>query len=231
MLAGDSTAGQFSEPVIDAGRGLHYDVELATMSGCPLNEIRIQGAFASESACLAHDVATLHALHKASPAVLVISNQASEDIAGNPLAPISKGIFQSDPIHSQRTWGTGLRKLLRQLRAWKIRTLIVQPLPVFRAPPTECAVILVTTNNCTLATSRAAADAYSKLATSAQQDAVADVPDSQLLDLVNTVCDESRCSQVRHGTLLYRNRDHLSVPGARLVRDEFRNALLRALRP
>ena len=216
VLAGDSVAAEFAEPVVQAGTYLHRAVTLATASGCPFIELRITGSFASETDCQRHVTQTLTAIERLHPDLVVIGTQASEYInaPGNGLAPFAFGEVDHNPAGKARLWQNGLGLLIRRLNRHAIPALVIQPLPVFRSPPSECAVILVLTNRCALTARRSTVETFRRLAVEAQDQAIEGSPRSATLDLIDRICNREICAQNQHGTLMYRNRDHLSVDGS-----------------
>ena len=231
MLAGDSVAAEFAEPVITAAADLGRGVALATENGCPFIKLRITGSFTSETNCRQHDTQTLAAIKSLRPGLVVIGAQASEYLhaPGNGLAPFVGGKVDHSPAGKARLWESGLALLVRQLNRQGIPVLVIQPLPVFRSPPSECAVVLVLAHRCALEAHRATVVAFRRSAIQAQNRAILGGSRAATLDLIGHICGAEVCTQNHDGTLMYRNRDHLSVDGSLRLTSPIKAAMAKLL--
>ena len=68
VLIGDSNAGQFTEPVLNAARALHLDVDVVTYSACAFVPLQIQ-----ERGCANRNAASMKAMARVRPKLVVIA--------------------------------------------------------------------------------------------------------------------------------------------------------------
>jgi hypothetical protein len=121
--------------------------------------------------------------------------------------------------------------VLGQLNRAGIPVVVVHPIPRLAISPERCAVISILSNACGSSTARTDAERELRLAIGAEQAAVAHASLASTLDLDRNLCGPTRCASMRHGVLLYRDGEHLSVQGALTLTDRFARAIRSRARP
>jgi len=222
-LLGDSNAAQFSEPIVEAGTRARYNVTLAPLTGCPFVDIRIIEAGASENDCYRFDTQSLSALLRTPPEIVVIANRDDETIDRSYLGFVSpSGHVTYDTTQKARLWGQSLARILHRLQQAGVQVVLVRPVPAMPAAPAACAVVLVLTESCKSSVTRERVAAALRLTVTTQARAVSAAPDTRIVSFENDICGPSRCSTLSdNGTVLYRDKDHLTAAGARLLTEHF----------
>jgi len=112
--------------------------------------------------------------------------------------------------------------VLGRLSRAGVRVVLVRPVPEMPAAPASCAVVLVLTESCKSSVSRASVAAALRLTVTTEARAVSAAPTTTIVSFENDLCSPSRCSTVKaDGTVLYRDKDHLTVAGAQLLAGPF----------
>jgi peptidoglycan/LPS O-acetylase OafA/YrhL len=225
VLIGDSSAGQFTEPVVKAGARARLNVTVATFSGCPLVTLRIPG-MPEASRCLEFANETIAALVRTRPNLVIAAARSPlyiEDSA--PTLEDAHGRVARSPDEKARLWQLGLEEIIRRLSSEGIPLVLVHPVPEFPKAAQSCTTIRILTNGCSTAVSREEARSRLARAKAAEQAALAVSPRAWALDFEHAVCEGDRCSTSRDGTILYRDGSHLSVDGAIRLADEFYRAI------
>ena len=223
VLVGDSNAAQFSEPVVEAATEARYSVTLAPLTGCPFVDIRIIERGVSEGDCYRFDTQSLAALLRTPPDVVVIANRDDQTIDRSYLGFVSPtGHVSYDTAQKARLWSQSLARVLGRLSRAGVRVVLVRPVPEMPAAPASCAVVLVLTESCKSSVSRASVAAALRLTVTTEARAVSAAPTTTIVSFENDLCSPSRCSTVKaDGTVLYRDKDHLTVAGAQLLAGPF----------
>ncbi|HET7130114.1 MAG TPA: acyltransferase family protein [Gaiellaceae bacterium] len=223
VLIGDSNAGHFTEPVVRAGNSLGFDVDVVTMSSCPFVLVQLSANHTDGSSCERHNSRSLTALNHARPSLVIVSNRADAWIeeAGNRLgSPLS-----NDPRQKTRLYGNALRREVDALVARHIPVEVVHPVPLLPLDESGCASILLLSENCSGSVAREVVDSELARTLAAERSALRDLPSTWLLDLEDRICSRSTCYAKRNGVLMYRNENHLSVPGSLTLTSSFAAAI------
>src|SRR5205823_6222370 len=167
---------------------------------------------------------TFEALLREQPSLVVIGERTDRYLNGQiPFAPGS-------PARRRELWRTGLRREVAALTRAGIRVVLIQPIPLARVVPLECAVVLVEHGGCSGSVPRGEVDRELAPARSVQRAALAGLAGATILDFEDAFCSASRCTTSRNGVNLYRDRSHLSVAGALTFEPRLRAAMRAALR-
>jgi hypothetical protein len=242
VLIGDSNAGQFTEPVVRAGNRAGFDVTIKVISSCPFVDLSVvyaerQPGFSDPrqemASCRRFYVRTLDALVRLRPNVVVTSARADAYIGR---AVIGLGSPNGDITHLAQAKGQlysqGLASTLRRLNDAGVPVVIVHPVPVVQSNSVyECAVIRILTESCVRSVARSAVDQSLQPSVDAGNRAVRTAPAAWALDFRNRLCNRDRCTGKHGNTLLYRDKNHLSVDGALELTNEFYRAILAHARP
>jgi peptidoglycan/LPS O-acetylase OafA/YrhL len=223
VLLGDSNAAQFSEPVVEAGTRARYNVMLAPLTGCAFVDIPIIKSGVAEKGCYRFDTQSLAALVRQPPQVVVIANRDDQTIDRAYLGFVSTaGLLTYNTAEKARLWGRSLARVLSRLNRAGAQVILVRPVPALPVAPSACAVILVLTERCKSSVSRERVAAALRLTITTQDRAVSTVPSTRIVSFENDLCGPSTCSTLEHdGTVLYRDKDHLTSAGARLLTGHF----------
>ena len=223
VLLGDSNAAQLSEPVLEAAAQARYDVTLAPLTGCAFVDIRIVDSGVGKNACYRFDTRSLSALVRQPPQVVVIANRDDQTIDRSYLGFVSPaGRLTYNTAEKARLWGQSLARILGRLNRAGVQVVLVRPVPAMPAAPSACAVILVLTERCKSSVTRERIAAALQLTIATQDGAVSTAPNTRIVSFENDLCGPSTCSTLKNnGTVLYRDKDHLTAAGARLLTGHF----------
>lgn len=223
VLLGDSNAAQYSEPVVDAGTRTRYSVTIAPLTGCAFVDIRIVESGVSQDDCYRFDTRSLSALLRTPPQIVVIANRDDQTIDRSYLGFVSPaGRLTFNTAQKARLWSQSLARILEKLNGAGVRVILVRPVPEMDAPPSACAVVLVLTKHCKSSISRRSVARDLKLTVSAEMRAVTAAPGTRIVSFENDLCGPTTCSTLEpNGTVLYRDRDHLTVAEAQLLEPDF----------
>ncbi|HXV56969.1 MAG TPA: acyltransferase family protein [Gaiellaceae bacterium] len=228
VLVGDSNAGQFTEPVLEAARSAGLVVTVATFSACPFVDVGVLGPRGPEgdAECRRFTRLTLAELLRRRPALVVTAARTDlyvEDGAFALRAP--SGRLVRSPGEKTRLWQEGLRGVLAPLDAAGIPVLVVAPVPRFPRTAATCTALDLLRSGCGSSVSLEAVEERLARARRAESRAVAGSALASSLDLTDAICPGGRCSTSRDGVILYRDADHLSVEGALTLAPRFGPAL------
>jgi peptidoglycan/LPS O-acetylase OafA/YrhL len=222
VLLGDSNAAQLTEPVIRAGTRSRYDVTVAPRTGCSF--IDLLGVWLGDvgNSCYRFDSATLSALERDPPDVVVLANRDDFDIAKPAQGWVrADGTITYDLAEKARLWQQGLARVLVRLNRAGVRVVLVRPVPLMPLAPAGCAVIRVLLSSCESSLSRTDVDHELEPAARAQKLAALHASLTHIVDFEPQLCSKTRCSTVRKRTILYFDRDHLNRAGALTLTDRF----------
>ena len=226
VLIGDSNAGHFAEPVIDAANSLGYDATVATFGGCPYIDLIVR-PLGGNGPCRRFYVVSTSTLRRMHPALVVVAARGDQYVysygIGKPGDPLSR-----DTPTRVRLWHEGIASTLQALAG--IPVVLVAPIPLLPVPSGECAVLRILTTSCAGTESRAAVDRELGPVVRAERTAVAQVPHTTFADFEDALCTSSRCSSTRGHVVMYRNDSHLSVDGALTLTSRFRALIAGAVR-
>ncbi len=229
VLAGDSNAGQFSEPVVRAANEAGFDAELITHSGCPYADVIAVLPGIPPGNCRAWIVAAITAVVAQHPRLLIAANRTDYFFSDFELAAPG-GALTADRRAKVRIWRDGLHRALARTTAAGVPVILVQPVPMLRTPAGDCAVIRVLTSSCLQPVPRHEVDEELKQAIEADSAVASSVPLTRTISFENLMCSRVSCSSVRNHVLLYRDSRHLSVQGSELLTTRFYNAIRAAAR-
>ena len=229
VLVGDSSAGQFTEPVVQAARKANFNLTVATYSSCPFVDVRVlrASAFKAERICRDFDSGTLAALVRRRPNLVITAARSDQYIEDSSVhLRDGTGALIARPDEKARLWEQGLEKTLDRLARAGVPVLVVHPVPAFPKTPDECTTFAILTDGCGSSVTRESVDARLSRARQAEKTAVAAIPGAFAIGFEDRVCARDRCSTSRDGTILARDGEHLSVDGALLLTNDFYRAIL-----
>ena len=223
VLIGDSNAGHFTEPVVRAGNRLGFDVDVVTMSSCPFVPLKLSENGQDGSSCELHNSRSLAALTRARPSLVIVSNRADawiEQQANRLGSPLT-----DSPSMKARLYGSALRREVHALVTRHIPVEIVHPVPLLTLDESGCASILIVIDRCSGNAARDLVDNELARALAAERFAVRGMPSAWVLDLEGRICSRTTCHAKRNGVVMYRNENHLSVPGSLTLTSAFAEAM------
>ncbi len=206
-LVGDSQAGQFTEPVVRAAGRAGYDAVVATLNACPFGAVAVTRAPAKSGACSRFNAATMDALTRMRPDVVVLASRSD--------------FYVGDVAARARQWQRGLASVIGRLNAVGTHVVVVHPIPRLEAAPHGCAALTIIVKACSGAVSRPAADRERLLAVNAEKAAVAGSRSAAAIDFDDLLCSALRCAGAHGGTWTYRDSNHLTVSGSLLLTEQF----------
>jgi len=224
VLAGDSNAGQFSEPVVRAANEAGFDAELITHSGCPYADVVAVLPGIPPGNCRAWIVAAIKAVVEQHPRLLIAANRTDYFLSDFELAAPG-GALTADGRAKVRIWRAGLHRALARTTGAGVPVILVQPVPMLRTPAGDCAVIRVLTSSCLQPVPRHEVDEELAQAIEADSAVASRVPLTRTISFENLMCSRVSCSSVRNHVVLYRDSRHLSVQGSELLTTRFYNAI------
>jgi peptidoglycan/LPS O-acetylase OafA/YrhL len=229
VLIGDSTAGQYSEPVLRAARRAGFELRIATIGHCPFVDLSVlrEGRRHEMKACRRFYSDSLEAVLRLRPSLVITSARTDLYISQDSFGLAGPGGSHRYGIdEKQELWYQGVTSTLGRLNAAGIPVAVVHPLPIPPYSVADCAVVRLLTESCAANTGRKAVDRHLQRSVDTETRAVAGLPASWAIDFRRRLCDRDRCSGLRGDTLLYRDRFHLSVDGALLLSDDFHRSIL-----
>jgi len=235
VLLGDSNAGHFTEPVVQAARAAGYDLTVATVPACPLVDLQIESNGVTNQRC--HDfvnqaVAAVAQLRPSLVILAMASDGYIEEPATGLRAKAGDARLAQSPDDKAALWTPGLSSVLGRLEV-SAEVLLVHPVPRFRTwSLARCAAYQVWRSPaaCGGSVSRAETDAWRARAVMSEQAALAQHPAAQALDFTDVLCPDATCTVSRNGRWMFRDGAHLSVPGALTLAPLFQNAIERQAR-
>jgi peptidoglycan/LPS O-acetylase OafA/YrhL len=227
VLIGDSNAGHFTEPVIRASRAANFDLNVATFSSCPFVQLRFVDAGVDSDECERFVTASLAALLRARPSLVIIGTRSDAWIESSDhgLGKLGGNGVAYGASTKAVLLASGLRSEAVALTNADIPVVIVHPVPLLAVDQPGCAVILIMTGGCNGTVSRRAADAELRRTLDAELEAVHGLPQASVLNLEDEICERTKCSIERAGVTMYRNINHLSIPGALTLTPEFSHVI------
>jgi len=222
VLIGDSNAGHFTEPFVQAVRRLHMNATVATLGSCPFVDLRVVGGHIREQDCRSFDTGSVAELARRRPRLVVIAARTDRYVEGSAvgLGQPGSGLSYS-PVQKAELWREGLGSFLRRLTRAGVPVVVVHPVPTFAIDPEGCAVVRVLFGRCRATRPRAAVDRQLRRSVEAENAAVAGIRNASAASFESAFCDRQTCWSTRAGTGLYRDATHLSVAGALLFADRF----------
>ena len=212
LLLGDSQSWAIADGLIPAAADLGLETIVGSHNGCPF--LSLDGPSVGSGVrqvCGPHNEARLRFAEDHPPAIAVVANMS----------------FLEYLPASEEWWRGGLAEAVRRLEAAGVRIVLVTVAP-FGDESSERLSFLV----------KPAGDRYTALDAHLSRQRAARGVELQIadehpfvitFDPASVLCDLRRCTVARGGVQLYSDRNHLSRPGALLLRDGLRDALKRAL--
>jgi peptidoglycan/LPS O-acetylase OafA/YrhL len=235
VLIGDSNAGHFSEPVIQAGRRAGYDVTIATDAGCPFGNVFLEhgtpDGFAAP--CNRFVIRSVRALVRLHPSLVLIAARSGAYVEKPEygMAATATSAMAHDPHTKALIWERGLRYVLVRLSAARIPVVVVHPVPELPTDSEASAVMRVLLRKSAGSISRAELDHWRRPALLAENRAIARLRGITAVDFENALCGPRICSSTHGHHFSYRDSGHLSVQGALRLTGDFYAAIVANARP
>lgn len=236
VLAGDSNAGQYTEPMASASNEAGFDLTTATASACPFADVVSERFGFTDFACKAKVDQTLAEIVRDRPSLVVVASDSTLYIRDDQwrLRDTATGFEAVSPKEKAEVLQTGLEKVLRTLKQAGIPALVVHVLPhIDGAEPSSCPALrlLLDAADCAGAISHSAAEQQRNLALTAERQAIAAVPGTSGVDFAQQICGPRHCRAFRDGVWMYRDPDHLSVRGALTLTEHFSELIAERVQP
>jgi hypothetical protein len=205
LVWGDSQAEQLKATMIADGDRGAYAAVIRSKSDCPPLVPTPSQRSASTSACIDFNRAVAAEL----PAL------AQSGLAGIVLASRHFGFPGARaPLDKLAAWREGLGDILSAARGLHLRVVLIAPIPMFRSLLPEC---LAHGSAAQCGESRAVFERGQAPLLAALRETVKDYDNVRIWDPSDLMCDASLCTPLRDGTIMYSDRGHLSVLGARAL--------------
>jgi peptidoglycan/LPS O-acetylase OafA/YrhL len=236
-LVGDSNAGQFAEPAAAAANAKGYDLTIGTRTGCPFADLIRQSRLESGldgPACYRFVSESVALLQQSRPALVIVAMSASQVMDphdGLYLRDPHSGEVATTPAAKAKLWEDGLARVLVRLNDAGIPTLVVHTIPNHFGPnhsfwqAETCPAINIWAHWCGSSLDRVSVERQQRLAREAENRAVAKVTRAASVDFTDDVCSPELCATQRNGVWMYRDATHLSVDGALMLTDRFRQLI------
>jgi peptidoglycan/LPS O-acetylase OafA/YrhL len=227
VLVGDSYAGQITEAVVRAGNSDGFNVAVATFPACPFFDIRMYGSTPSEAQCRRYYTRGFRSLLETHPNLVVTSFRAdhyTED-SGIRLALGDHGRAVSSASAKLSVMERGLETTLKRLNSAGIQVLLVDPVPRHPTTIDSCAALQILTGSCPPSVSRRVEDRELADPIRIDREAVRGARWGHRLNLEDHLCTRTRCSDIIHGEVAYRDANHLSVAATRGLTEVFMGAI------
>lgn len=229
VLIGDSHASMWSEAVIEAGDELGYDVDIATMSGCPMVSGTLQREAGIEDPECQEFIERSVREMAASPPDLVLVGTGSTGVLTTPDGNDwldAEGRWTDDLDEVAAIWEAGLGRTLSQLGDAGIPVTILHDVPYHEVTTASCGrlLFLLSPSSCASDMSRDDAERQREVGFELEE-RLAGSPSITTMDPLPWLCDERTCSTYRGGTWMYRDGDHLSVAAAEALAPSLRDEL------
>lgn len=240
FLVGDSNAGHFSEPMIDAAAAAGYDLTIATAAGCPFADVvRRAPALADGDGCRKAVQDSVDDLVERKPSLVVLAMSSNEwmHTPSNLLEDPETGEVGRTPREKAAIYEAGLRRVLQELDEAGIPTAVVHTVPQFNETlggswkAETCPAIQIYLDRCGGSRSLAGVEREQALAVGAEDGAVEGLRASTAVDTDDVVCRDGRCSTSRGDLRLYRDAAHLTVDGALLFTPRFQELIEQQAEP
>lgn len=228
VLIGDSNAWHFTEGFVDAANSRGLDAVVATHSACPFVDIRIPVPVADEDGadCERFKSRWMDEL-VGDPAEIVVLAASSavyiEDDGVSIRSSDGQATFDT-PAAKKEAWEHGLRRQIEPLAAAGTRVYVVHRAPVVEprfAPGAQSALSLMLGRG-EIRFDRDRALRYRERSASAERSATAGL--AETIDPFPVLCPEDPCRTQRNGAWLYLDWGHLSIDGAEILGEAFRQA-------
>lgn len=211
LLIGDSNAGHLTEPVVEAARHSHFDLEVATSGGCPL---LLRHRYPDDS-CHEFVVGSLRTVRRmATPYAAIIISNASVGYLDSPQAAWFDDEGLGDPITG---WSLDMRRTVRATGE-RSPVIVVGAVPQFPGLP-DCVAPTIwrdRSSGCGEMSSRSQAFRFRQRLIETEKAALPS-GSATYFDTGRLLCNHSAgCSAFRNAQLVYRDGQHLSVSGSKM---------------
>ena len=237
ILIGDSNAGHFVEPAARASNELGYDLTVATYPDCPFVDLIIQNPVrpATTARCRNFVTQSLRQIVADKPNLVLIAASGPLYFTNpNPFREPASGQRATSPDGKARMWSKGLARVLHQLSAARVPTVLIRTVPQWETwDARSCAEAraYLAPRSCGADQTRAEVDAFRRRSVAADTRALRTAPSVAAIDFTEALCSPKRCATNRQNLWLYKDGRHLSVPGALTLTGGFRDAIRLHARP
>jgi hypothetical protein len=226
VLIGDSNAGHFTEPFVAAAQQAGYNATVATPSGCPFIQLQLANTKMGYSDCNRFNAAALPELIRQRPNLVVISGRSDIYLTRSDFSlRTNSGRSAPSRASKARIWLAASKSEITALNRAGVPVVVIDPVPQMESTVVGCAVILLLTDKCGGSVSRAAADRDLETTREINTAATAG-KHAWVVSFENELCGRTRCWSKRNGTILYRDVDHLSIPGAEMLTSPFASRVI-----
>lgn len=226
-LIGDSNADHFAEALIEVAEDLDRPLETALASGCPPLTIAITRDILGEAGrqrCEVFAASTQEWLDTA-PRGTVVLAMTSTYWSSEVFAVGLPGAQTTDSDEKLDEFRRALSGTLTRLTTAGHDVVVVQPIPRFGWDPQACSLATIVAGACVGSVSQSALEPAQRETWGIVRE-VADAAGARVLDLTPILCP-SECTTVsEEGVVMYRDPDHISVPGAIALSGTFRDAVV-----
>ena len=230
VLIGDSNAGHFTEPFVRAATQAGFDATVATPSGCPFLQLRISKPTYDYGPCMRFNADALRELIRRRPNLVVIGARTDLYLSESDFSfGQADGPMTDDVDRKQQLWTLDLEREIAELNRVGVPVVVLHPVPALPTGSEDCAVLLLLTHECGGTIPRTEADRDLKRVQDVENTAVAGHR-AWVVGFEDDLCPDGRCSSRRRNLILYRNTDHLSVPGALTLTGQFATTVIRRAR-
>ena len=227
VLVGDSYAGQLAEAVVRGGNRERFDVAVATFPACPFVDVRAYGSVPTEIQCRSYYSRGIEALLRSRPNLVVTSFRADHYTEDSQieLAVGDHGRAVTGMAAKESALERGLASTLHELSTRGIPVLVVDPVPWYRTAIGDCAAVRILSRSCPTSVDRNFENSALAGPIRIERLAVRSAQLSSRLNLEDELCSRTRCSDLKHGVVIYRDVDHLSVAASRGLTGIFAHAI------
>ncbi|HVN52314.1 MAG TPA: acyltransferase family protein [Acidimicrobiales bacterium] len=220
VLLGDSNAGQLTEAAAEGANEEGYDLEAVTMSSCPFVDLEVIRYGQDQRDCTTFVTKSLPQIVAAHPNLVVLALSSAAYLPNTHVAlrDPTTGVLATDQPGKAKLWTTSIRRVVERLTRAGIPVVFVHTIPQFDWYPVDCGIRAYGSPlSCGLTVSRSQAEADRRYDFRAEEAAVAGVPHTTEVDLIDDVCSPSACTTYRDGVWWYRDGGHLSVAASKLL--------------
>ncbi len=230
VLLGDSNAGHFTEPVLDAAEAQDLQLLVSTASACPPVLIEFVVGRSAWDGCRQRVERNLATAVELSPDIIVLGSAAGLYVESDEFALSSGSEAINDPDAKATELTEGLVRTIEALSATDARIVIPLPLPRHENWDVRyCSPVRLFADQASCERTTPATDVagYNQRATEAIRAAAAGNANVHVLNLEQVFCDASLCRTRSGDGWLYRDGGHLTIRGAMETRNGFLAAMSR----
>lgn len=226
-LVGDSHADMFSEGILEAASSLSLPISIRTNSGCPFLDtfVLLVGQTPDDAnKCRQRYLSTMEWLLKSPPGTVIVSNSADyfmeNDISVGPsIDDISMPTTNKDQKTKQEIYVGSLTASLKLLEERGFNVIVIAPTPHLSLRsgwPTNCTTIELLANGCLQEVNLSlASEPIREIIEKTSQ--VTKSVGGESINLIKSICLNSKCSSVVGDVLIFRDGDHISVEMSRYL--------------